>query len=37
MANVLQSLAGAIAVMGSKIVLVDMCSEVEGSNNVIDP
>ena len=37
MANVLQSLAGAIAVIGSKIVRVDICSEVEGSNSVIDP
>jgi hypothetical protein len=36
-ANVLQSVAGAIAVMGSKIVRVEMCSEVEGSKSVIEP
>lgn len=37
MANVLQSFAGAIAVIGSKIVRVEMCSDVEGSNSVIEP
>lgn len=37
MANVLQSLAGAIAVIGSKIVRVEICSEVEGSKSVIEP
>lgn len=36
-ANVLQSVAGAIAVMGSNIVLVEMCSDVEGSKSVIEP
>ena len=37
MAKVLQSFAGAIAVIGSKIVRVEICSEVDGSNNVIEP
>lgn len=36
-ANVLQSVAGAIAVMGSYIVRVEMCSDVEGSKSVTDP
>ena len=37
MANVLQSEAGANAVMGSKMVLADRCSEVEGSNRMMLP
>ena len=37
MANVLQSEAGANAVMGSKMVLADKCSEVEGSNRMMLP
>lgn len=36
-ANVLQSEAGAIAVIGSYIVRADMCSEVEGSNKMTLP
>jgi hypothetical protein len=36
-ANVLQSVAGAMAVMGSYIVRVEMCSDVEGSKSVTDP
>jgi hypothetical protein len=37
MANVRQSAAGARAVIGSKMVLADMCSEVEGSNKMMLP
>jgi hypothetical protein len=36
-ANVLQSAAGANAVIGSKIVRAEMCSEVEGSNRITFP
>ena len=36
-ANVLQSFAGAIAVIGSNIVRVETCSDVDDSNNVIEP
>jgi len=36
-ANVLQSAAGANAVMGSNMVLAEMCSEVEGSNKMMLP
>lgn len=36
-ANVLQSAAGASAVMGSKMVLAERCSEVEGSNRMMFP
>lgn len=37
MANVLQSAAGAIAVIGSKIVRAEMCSDVDGSNKMMLP
>lgn len=37
MAKVLQSAEGASAVMGSKIVRAEMCSDVEGSNNIMLP
>lgn len=37
MAKVLQSIVGARAVIGSNIVRADICSEVEGSNNMISP
>jgi hypothetical protein len=37
MAKVLQSEAGARAVMGSKIVLAERCSEVEGSKRIMLP
>jgi hypothetical protein len=37
MAKVLQSEAGARAVMGSKIVLAERCSEVEGSKRMMLP
>jgi hypothetical protein len=37
MAYVRQSEAGAKAVMGSKMVLVDTCSEVEGSKRMTSP
>ena len=36
-ACVWQSVAGAIAVMGSKIVLAEICSEVEGSKTTTVP
>lgn len=36
-AKVLQSAAGASAVIGSKIVLAEMCSEVDGSNKITLP
>jgi hypothetical protein len=36
-ANVRQSAEGAIAVMGSKIVLAEMFSCVDGSNNITEP
>ena len=36
-ANVLQSAAGANAVIGSKIVRAEMCSEVDGSNRITFP
>jgi hypothetical protein len=36
-ANVLQSFEGAIAVMGSNMVRVETCSDVDDSNNVIEP
>lgn len=36
-ANVLQSAAGARAVMGSYIVRADMCSDVDGSNRMTLP
>jgi hypothetical protein len=36
-ANVRQSAEGAIAVMGSKMVLADMFSWVDGSNNITEP
>jgi hypothetical protein len=36
-ANVLQSFAGAIAVMGSNMVRVETCSDVDDSNRVIEP
>lgn len=37
MANVLQSAAGASAVMGSKMVLAERCSDVEGSKSMMLP
>ena len=37
MAKVLQSAAGAKAVIGSKIVLAERCSDVEGSNKMMLP
>src|SRR3954466_2213332 len=37
MAKVLQSAAGAKAVMGSKMVLAERCSDVEGSNKMMLP
>jgi hypothetical protein len=37
MANVLQSAAGASAVIGSNIVLADMCSDVVGSKRITLP
>ena len=37
MAKVLQSAAGAKAVMGSKMVLAERCSDVEGSNRMMLP
>jgi hypothetical protein len=37
MAKVLQSAAGANAVMGSKIVLAERCSDVEGSKRMMFP
>lgn len=36
-ANVRQSAEGAIEVIGSKIVLAEMCSEVDGSNKIMLP
>lgn len=36
-ANVLQSAAGASAVMGSNMVLADICSDVDGSNKMTFP
>ena len=36
-ANVRQSNEGAIEVIGSKMVLAEMCSEVEGSNRMMLP
>lgn len=36
-ANALQSEAGAIAVIGSKIVRAEMCSEVDGSKRMMLP
>lgn len=36
-ANALQSAAGAMAVIGSKIVRADMCSDVDGSNRMMLP